>query len=786
MLHHVFLVVSRRKRGKTLKNFFFFIVLRTNTRDNAAHFSDAELEADVQAFAQQYLPDVSVQKLLRGARVAKDIRLYDDVARSKKPNAGSSLEVQLTEEEKKYLRRERDVVFSERGMRIVIITVSLAAILQGFVQSSFNGASLYRDGWGLPKQLTGDTSANWQLGGANSAPWFAAALLGCPLSLPINYWYGRRGGLISASILIAISSVAAIFANSWDQLLGIRIINGVGMGIKAVSTPILAGETAVGFWRGTAILAWQLWVAFGIMLGFAFNLLFTVAPDDGVTLGFIQGAPVVPALVLLVVTIFFCPESPRYHLMKGPQYSPQKAFEILRKLRNTELQACRDIYAVHKSIEQEYLGHMSHDPAAKLSPGFWYSMMDFGRSFKQLFQQRRLYNALISTATVNLAQQLCGVNVFAFYSGDLFTQAGAEDKFRSMALSLGFGAINFVFALPAVRSIDTLGRRSWLILTLPFMALFMVGAALSFSISDQNIKVGIVALFLYLFAVAYSPGLGPIPFTLASESFPLSHREAGTAFPIAINLGCAGLLSIFYPSIAAGLGDGGSLGLFAALNVVAFVLVYLFVEETAGRSLEDLDLVFAVSKRRFIKFQLSEYLPWFLKRYTGGSKYPKPELYQDNIWGPTKRFSDESMPKPPFNGGPFGDFQFPPPSRDGPSGGPMVGGEQMERAFIGGEEMTRAVDTPTGSDDDKPPPMSASPPRRPPTVALSMNPVELPSSPGIAPYDPRAFGHPDYDNNTYSRQSYNHPYENTTYVEAGHADNHAPKEDDDEIVWKPR
>jgi hypothetical protein len=31
------------------------------------------------------------------------------------------------------------------------------------------------------------------------------------------------------------------------------------MGIKAVSTPILAGETAVGFWRGSAILAWQLW-----------------------------------------------------------------------------------------------------------------------------------------------------------------------------------------------------------------------------------------------------------------------------------------------------------------------------------------------------------------------------------------------------------------------------------------------------------------------------------------------------------------------------------------------
>lgn len=31
------------------------------------------------------------------------------------------------------------------------------------------------------------------------------------------------------------------------------------MGIKAVSAPILASETAVGYWRGSTILAWQLW-----------------------------------------------------------------------------------------------------------------------------------------------------------------------------------------------------------------------------------------------------------------------------------------------------------------------------------------------------------------------------------------------------------------------------------------------------------------------------------------------------------------------------------------------
>lgn len=92
------------------------------------------------------------------------------------------------------------------------------------------------------------------------------------------------------------------------------------------------------------------------------------------------------------------------------------------------------------------------------------------------------------------------------------------------------------------------------------------------------------------------------------------------------------------------LGDGGSLGLFSGLNILAFVLVFFLVEETKGRSLEELDLVFAVSKRRFIGFQLREYLPWFIRRYVFNHDEPQPELYQDMIWGPYRRQSEMMSP----------------------------------------------------------------------------------------------------------------------------------------------
>ncbi|XXG95821.1 hypothetical protein Hte_002092 [Hypoxylon texense] len=609
-----------------------------------AHLNDEELKDDVTAFQKRCLPNVDRARLLRAARVAQNVRSYDEVARSDDPEAGKHLPVQLDVEEKMALKAEKDSLFSQRNMFMVILTVSLAAFLQGFVQSSINGASLYADLFGLTYVVStrsGDENLppqgdDWKLGATNASPFFFAALLGCWLSLPINDLIGRRGAMAVAAGLIFISSaLSAAFCYSWVALFGVRIINGIGMGLKAVSTPILASETAIGFWRGSAILAWQLWVAFGIMVGFAFNLIFSKAADDRLALRLILGAPLVPS-IFLMIGLWFCPESPRYYMRKSTRYDPQKAYDILRRLRKTELQALRDIYLVYKSVElEEYSDHFDlENQGDNIPQGFFAHAKGYASQYKQLFTRRRLRNALISSSIVALAQQLCGINVFAFYSGTLFSGTlGTQERLMPMVYSLGYGAINFFFGLPAIRTIDTLGRRKWLVMTLPVMCLFMLAASLSTMIHDPKTKGGIVALFVFLFTAAYSPGMGPIPFTLASESFPLSHREAGCAFAIAINLLFAGLIQMFFPSINASLHDGGSLGLFAGLDLLAFVLVFLLVEETKRRSLEDLDLIFAVRKRDFVRHQVTRYLPWFVRRHVLRRRgEEKPSLYVDLIW----------------------------------------------------------------------------------------------------------------------------------------------------------
>nr|RBQ97604.1 hypothetical protein FVER53263_11693 [Fusarium verticillioides] len=439
----------------------------------------------------------------------------------------------LTPDEKKCIRDEREHVFSQPGMPTIIITVSLAAFLQGHVQASINAADIYAMDVSNPLHLpTGDET--WTSGAMNAMPYFTAALLGSPMSLPINICIGRRGALTVSALLIIASSIGSAFCQTWLELLLVRIIAGFAMGIKAVSAPVLASETAVRFWRGSIVLAWQLWVACGILMGSVINMAIADATgylgQDGenrsrLALRLILGAPAAPALFLLIA-VAMCYESPRYYMRSDtPGYSIDRAFQILLKIRSHRLLALRDLILIWwpnhpQRADPDQASIMRTKQSGLTYMGRVVASLRLSKlQYSTLFQARFLRNAVYSTCIVSLAQQLCGVNVFAFYSNKMFSGAYDNSK-ATLAYSVGFGGVNFLFGLLAMRSIDTLGRRRWLLFTLPLMSLFLMAAAIAY---NDNFSKGIEArnvvgtVFVYCFVAAYAPGLGPIPFTLASE-----------------------------------------------------------------------------------------------------------------------------------------------------------------------------------------------------------------------------------------------------------------------------
>ncbi|XXG99644.1 SCF ubiquitin ligase complex subunit [Hypoxylon texense] len=540
-----------------------------------------KLMRDVAAFAEEKGLVEHIPLLRKGALVAQNPNDYEDL----------DGEEALDEAEKVALRDE--ILHRWRmpaRLFLTIATCSIGAAVQGWDQTGSNGANIFfPEYYGIGSDSTRDRLL---VGLVNSGPYIGSALIGCWLSDPINNWIGRRGVIFTSAHFCLWPVIGSAFCHTWGQQLACRLLMGIGMGVKASTVPIYAAENAPASIRGALVMSWQMWTAFGIFLGTAINLAVFYHPLNW---RLMLGAPFIPA-VPLICLIYLCPESPRWYMKKN-RYA--EAWNSMVKLRNNPIQVARDIYYIHAqlSIEMEIMRETN-----------------YLARFTQLFTIPRVRRANVAAFTVMIAQQMCGINIIAFYSTTVFVESG-YDQFQAMLCSFGFGLVNWLFAFPAFWTIDTFGRRSLLLFTFPNMMWTLLAAGLCTLLPDGTARTALVALFVFMFGAFYSPGEGPVPFTYSAEVYPLSHREVGMGFAVATCLFWAAVLSMTFPFILDRLQTVGAFGLYAGFNLVAVIMIFFLVPETKQRTLEELDYVFAVPSRKFAAYQITEAAPWWIRRY---------------------------------------------------------------------------------------------------------------------------------------------------------------------------
>lgn len=171
-----------------------------------------------------------------------------------------------------------------------------------------------------------------------------------------------------------------------------RLFMGIGMGIKISTIPVYSAEVSPASIRGGVVTSFQLWVAFGILLGFSCNLIFM---DIGpLAWRFQLAAAFVPAVPLMGL-IWLCPESPRW-LMKKGRY--QKAYRAFRRIRNTDLIAARELFYAHCQIRVEEHAFEGKNLATRA---------------KELFTVPRIRRGTVASAIIVISQQFSGVNIMA-------------------------------------------------------------------------------------------------------------------------------------------------------------------------------------------------------------------------------------------------------------------------------------------------------------------------------------------------------------------------------------
>ncbi|KAM0561311.1 hypothetical protein ACHAPJ_003190 [Fusarium lateritium] len=556
-----------------------------------ANMTHDELMADAERFAYQKGLAVYLESLRKGALLAKVINT---------PGGYERIE-HLSEEDKRVLRNEEDHRWSSQPKMLYFLCALCAgcAVVQGMDQTVINGAQhFYFAEYNITCRI-------WK-GLTNGAPYASAALIGCWLNAPLNRYFGRRGTIAISCLLAFITGIWQAAANSWICLLIARFTLGLAVGAKSSTTPVYAAECAPKTIRGALTMMWQMWTAFGIMIGFASSLAFQNLkwPNEYSPWRWMIGSTSLPPLIVGLL-VYLLPESPRWYMDRGKF---DKAFESLMKLRRTELQAARDLYLAWKFLEVEH------------------NIKEGRNLFKEFFTVRRNLRAAQSSWFCMLMQQFCGVNVIAYYSTQIFTDAGYT-RSQAILASFGGGAINWLFAMPAIWTIDTFGRRNLLLLTFPLMGACLFWTGSSFNIVDDKIRLALIATSIYIFMAVYSPGLGPVPFTYSAEAFPLHIRALGMASATSITWAFNFLLSFTWPMMQKSFTPQGAFYWYATWNMVGFVFAYFLLPETKTLSLEELDLVFSVRNHDHARYYLRR-LGWYAQRMMGREPEPMPPLYQ--------------------------------------------------------------------------------------------------------------------------------------------------------------
>jgi MFS family permease len=233
------------------------------------------------------------------------------------------------------------------------------------------------------------------------------------MSDPLNHLFGRRGTIFIGAIFSFVAPVASGFTQNWGQLIATRMLLGIGMGLKDVT--VYSAENSPANIRGGLVMPWQMWIAFGIFLGNSANL---AVKDTGAIAWRLQlGSACVPAIPLLLL-IYSCPEvsadlgravpyhhthffqSPRWLISKGLY---KAAHASLLRLRNSPLQAARDLYYIHTQILRE---RATFDKMTSTKYN------NFFTRFFELFTIPRLRRATLASFIVMIAQQMCGSKYF--------------------------------------------------------------------------------------------------------------------------------------------------------------------------------------------------------------------------------------------------------------------------------------------------------------------------------------------------------------------------------------
>lgn len=448
-----------------------------------------------------------------------------------------------------------DTHSSGRFLTKLTVIATLGGLLFGYDTGVISGALLY-----MKDDL--DLSAFGEATVVSSLL-FPGAAFGALFGGRVADRIGRKRSLLVCACLFLVGAIGCAIAPNVQLMVAARIVLGLGVGAAAVTCPLYLAEMAPAERRGRMVTINELMIVTGQMLAFATNALLDHLIHDPHVWRIMLGVATVPAVALLLGMLVL-PDSPRWYGLKG---------------RMAEARTVLGLSRTPAEADAEYgliVEHTAHMLKTKSAP------------FSVIRDVPWIRRVLLIGCGLAVVQQATGINTVNYYAPTILEESGLGVS-ASLVATIAVGVTSVITTIIGIILLGFVGRRLMLLIGFAGVAASQLALALVFLLPESTMRSYVILACMILFVAFVQMFIGTVVWLLLSEIFPLSIR--GFAMGIAVFvLWCTNaIISFLFPLLNSTLGSTGTFLLFVVVNVGSWIFVQLWVPETKGTTLEELE-----------------------------------------------------------------------------------------------------------------------------------------------------------------------------------------------------
>ncbi|KAF7995623.1 hypothetical protein HCN44_006730 [Aphidius gifuensis] len=411
--------------------------------------------------------------------------------------------------------------------------------------------------------------------------WIAsAAAIGTPIGCILSSFImrkGRRMSLLTTSTFSLIGWFLIYMSTNYENLIVGRIIGGIATGLASVPATVYTAEITESAWRSTVVTWSSIAIALGILIVYIFGY---IIEDNWRLIALLCGLFPASAIILTLLSI---PESPMWLRDHG---RIDEAKIIIKKFRGIP-KNCQ----ITSEVTDELINTKQHQQ----------SQHNYRKkSLVDNIKKRSSLQPFIIMLMYFFFQQFSGIFVIVYYAVDITTEAGMEINPFIGAILIGFTRL--IGAILVSCASKKWGRRVPSIVSGTGMTIFMGILALYLFSKNQGCKINdqgvIPAICIMSYIFMSTIGFLCLPFAMVGEIYPAKVKDVLSGLTTCIAYIFSFISVKTYPGMINIMGKHGVFCFYALMSLLGTIFVILFLPETKGKTLNDIDQLFSIKKNR--------------------------------------------------------------------------------------------------------------------------------------------------------------------------------------------